>query len=82
MAEEVNLTNRFKVVGYLQPSNTGKSFKVVVDGRVIGLVLHAALSKSLCARPLLKVEICKFIDYSMSKPTKQTELKFPLELQP
>lgn len=58
--------NRFRVVGFLQPSNTGKSYKVFVEvngqQRFIGLVSRDALYRSLCARPMLVVEISQFVD--------------------
>jgi hypothetical protein len=67
------MTNRFRVVGYLVPSHTGKTFKVVVENQFIGIVSKEALLNSLRARPMLPVEISRFIVHP--KPSEQQTLK-------
>jgi hypothetical protein len=79
---EAEEANRFKVVGYLVPSNTGKSFKVIVNGHFIGLVSRDALLNSLRARPMLEVEISRYIDFPQPKPTEQKSLDMSVRLEP
>jgi len=79
-AEEV-AQNRFQVVGYLVPSGTGKSYKVIYEGRFLGLVSREALLRSLRARPMFEVEISRYVDFPMVKPTEQKQLNFSLELK-
>jgi hypothetical protein len=75
MAEkDYNPINLFQVVGYLVPSNTSKSFKVIYGGRFVGLVSRDALLRSLRCRPMLEVAISRFIDFPQSKPTEQKTL--------
>jgi hypothetical protein len=64
------MTDQFELVGYLVESNTGRSFKVVVDGRVLGLIRRGALLAALHAKKFGAVEICRFVN--SSDPTKQT----------
>jgi hypothetical protein len=63
--------NHWLVVGYLVPSNTGKSYRVVVDSRTVGLVAKEALLRSLQAMPMLVVEISKFVDQPSEKLSEQ-----------
>jgi hypothetical protein len=74
MAEEA-LNPRFMVVGYLSPSNTGKSFKVIYECRCIGLISRDALLKSLRSRPMLQVNISRFCAFPESKQTGQVALE-------
>jgi len=67
---EEPLNSRFEVVGYLIPSNTGRSYKVVIDGRFYGLIPIGALLHALRCKPVLQVEISRFIDSPFEK--KQT----------
>lgn len=69
------MSNRFRVVGYLIPSGTGKSYKVIIDEKFVGLIPKEALVRSLQARPMLVVEISKFVDQPFEdKPTEQRTL--------
>jgi hypothetical protein len=67
--------NHWLVVGYLVPSNAGKSYRVVIDSRTVGLVAKEALLRSLQARPMLIVEISKFVDQPSETPKHQSTLK-------
>lgn len=58
-------TNHFAIVGFLIPSRSGKSFKVLVevDGKqvFIGLVSKEVLLESLSLKPMVTVKICRFM---------------------
>jgi len=73
MGEEP-LNSHFEVVGYLIPSNTGRSCKVVIDGRFYGLISIGTLLHALRSRPILKVEISRFIDGPLQQKTAQVLL--------
>ncbi len=67
--------DRFVVVGYLIPSNTGRSFKVFIDGVFHGLVSRDALHKALHSYPMRQVTICRFAEFPQPKQTRQVTLK-------
>ena len=57
--------NHFAIVGFLIPSRSGKSFKVLVevDGKqvFIGLVSKESLLESLNLNPMVTVKISRFV---------------------
>lgn len=58
-------TDHFHTVGYLIPSHSGKSFKVLVEVRgkrvLVGLVSVECLRKGMGSKPMAIIPISKFV---------------------
>jgi hypothetical protein len=73
------MDNRFKVVGYLIPSNAQRSFKVIIEGKFYGLVAKEAMLRGLRTTPFSNIEVSRFINSPSSKITEQQPLIKPMD---
>lgn len=55
------MPGEFVTVGYLVPSRHQRSFKVIVDGRFLGLIQLEELHAVLQRKPLKQVKICRYV---------------------
>lgn len=65
---------KFQVVGYLVPSHTERSFKVILKGELIGQIRTDCLAKALRSKPMLVVEISVFRDQPEQKSLDMREV--------